>query len=82
MDMHNRMLRVKAERLNRGWTQTELAYFARMSSADVSRIVSGRMIPYPAHAQRLARVLDLAPSDMLEEVELPLSSPEETKCSS
>ena len=32
------MLRIKSERLIRGWNQTELAYFARMSSADVSRI--------------------------------------------
>ena len=68
MDMHNSMLRVKAERLNRGWTQTELAYFARMSSAEVSRIESGRMIPYPEHARRLARALGLDPSQLLEKV--------------
>ena len=68
MTMDNQILRVKAERLNRGWTQTELAYFARMSSADVSRIESGRMVPYPGHAQRLARVLGLDPSELLEEI--------------
>ncbi len=74
MDMDNRILRVKAERLKRGWTQTELAYFARMSSAEVSRIESGRMVPYPGHAKRLARVLGLQSSELLEEVELSLSS--------
>jgi len=61
MDMNNRILRIKAERLSRGWNQTELAYFAQMSSADVSKIESGRMVPYPGHAQRLARVLGLEP---------------------
>lgn len=66
--MNNQILRIKSERLSRGWTQTELAYFARMSSADVSRIESGRMVPYPGHAQRLARVLGLDPSELLEEV--------------
>jgi len=39
-----------------------------MSSADVSRIESGRMVPYPSHAQRLARALGLDPSDLLEEI--------------
>ncbi|MCH7708704.1 MAG: helix-turn-helix transcriptional regulator [Myxococcales bacterium] len=71
--MNNQILRIKSERLSRGWTQTELAYFARMSSADVSRIESGRMVPYPGHAQRLARVLGLDPSELLEEVELSFS---------
>lgn len=68
VDMDNTVLRIKAERLNRGWTQTDLAYFARMSSAEVSRIESGRMVPYPGHALRLARVLDLQPSELLQEV--------------
>ena len=68
MNMDNKILRVKAERLNRGWTQTELAYFARMSSADVSRIESGRMVPYPSHARRLARALSLKPSQLMETV--------------
>lgn len=69
MYMDRRFLRIKAERLKRGWTQTELAYFARMSSADVSRIESGRMVPYRGHALRLARVLDLQASELLEKVE-------------
>ena len=54
--------------MKRGWNQTDLAYFARMSSSDVSRIESGRMVPYPGHALRLARVLDLQPSELLVEV--------------
>lgn len=66
----NVLLRIKAERLKRGWTQTELAYFARMSSADVSRIESGRMVPYRGHALRLARVLDLQPAELLVEVDV------------
>ena len=66
----NTILRIKIERLDRGWTQTELAYFARISSADVSRIETGRMIPYPGQAQRLARALNLEPAELLEEIDL------------
>ena len=65
-----KILKVKAERLKRNWSQTELAFFARMSSSDVSRIETGRMIPYSTHAQRLAKALGIRPDELLEEVEL------------
>ncbi len=42
------MVRIKSERLKRGWTQTALAYHARMSSAEISRIESGRSKAIPA----------------------------------
>lgn len=69
-----KITRIKAERVDRGWTQCELAYFARMSSADVSRIETGRMVPYKGQAQRLARALNLDPSELLEQVESVLAS--------
>ena len=68
--MDYQILRVKAERLNRGWTQTNLAHFTQMSPADISRIESGRMVPYPGHARRLARALNLEPAELLEKVDL------------
>jgi hypothetical protein len=36
------MLRIKAERLKRGWRQEDLGFYARMAGADVSRIETGR----------------------------------------
>ena len=66
----NTVTRLKAERLKRCWTQTDLAFYARMSSSDISRIESGRLIPYPAHVERLSKVLGLDPGELLEEVEV------------
>ncbi len=47
---------------------TELAFHARISTADVSRIESGRLIPYPGQADRLARILNLNPDELLYKV--------------
>ena len=63
--------RMKAERLKRNWNQTTLAFFARMSPADVSRIETRRMIPYATHVDRLSKVLGIAGEELLEEVEVP-----------
>jgi transcriptional regulator with XRE-family HTH domain len=62
----NPMLNLKAGRLRRGWTQTDLAYFARMTAAEISRIETGRLRPYPRQAERLARVLGLPPEQLVE----------------
>ncbi len=64
------MLKMKAERLRRGWVQVELAFHAEMSPADVSRYETGRMQPYPAHRERLARVLGIAPDELTLEVRI------------
>jgi len=64
------MLRIKHERLKRGWTQMQLAFFAKVNVSDVSRIESGRMSdPYPGHAERLGGVLGMAPEELTREVE-------------
>ena len=62
------MRRMKAERLRRKWTQTKLGARAEVSASDVSRIESGRFIPYPGQARRLARALGLALDELLEPV--------------
>ncbi len=62
------MLRIKQERKKRKWRLEDLAYFARISVADVSRIESGRMKPYPNHAKRLAEALGLTAEQLLEEI--------------
>ena len=63
------LLRIKAERLARGWTQLELAYRSRVPVSELSRIETGRSNPYPAHAMRLAETLGISEHDLLEDIE-------------
>jgi transcriptional regulator with XRE-family HTH domain len=60
------LLRIKAERLQRGWTQTQLAARSGLSTSDISRIETGRFKPYPKQALRIARALKVAPECLLE----------------
>ena len=62
------MLRIRSERLRRGWSQTVLAYRAKLSASDVSRIENGIQRPYPRQAAALGRALEIAPEALLEEV--------------
>jgi len=66
--VHGMVLKIKAERLRRQWTQTDLGARAGLSASDISRIESGRLQPYPRQVQRLARALKLAPAELLAEV--------------
>jgi transcriptional regulator with XRE-family HTH domain len=60
------MSKMKAERLRRHWSQTQLAARAALSTSDVSKFESGRMNPYPVQARRLAKALGLRPDELLE----------------
>jgi transcriptional regulator with XRE-family HTH domain len=62
------MVRLKLERLKRGWNQQDLGFRADMASTDISRIECGWLKPYPSQALRLAQVLGLKPEELLEEV--------------
>lgn len=62
------MLRVKAERLRRGWSQLDVAYRARLQPSELSRIERGLAVPYPGQAERLSRVFGL-PADALQQPE-------------
>ena len=62
------MLRIELERRKGGWTQTELAYYAKMSMADISRIERGWLRPYNGMAKRLSDVLKLSVDDLTKEV--------------
>lgn len=62
------MLRVKAERLRRGWSQLDVAYRARVQPSELSRIERGLVIPYPRQAERLSKVFGL-PADTLQQPE-------------
>jgi ribosome-binding protein aMBF1 (putative translation factor) len=53
------MLRLTVERQVRGWNKTELARRARMQPAELSKIESGRMRPYPKQLRKLGRALGI-----------------------
>jgi transcriptional regulator with XRE-family HTH domain len=63
---HTAQTRMRAERLRRRWTQTDLGSYARMSAAEISRIESGRLRPYAGQARRLAEILGLDPDQLQE----------------
>lgn len=60
------LLRIRAERLARGWTQQQLGFHAGVSAADLSRIETGRMRPYPGQLRRLAFVLGMPEEALLQ----------------
>ena len=62
------MTKLQAARKSRGWTQMQLAYRAKMAQADVSAIENGRK-PWPAHAERLGKLLGLRPEELTEDAE-------------
>jgi transcriptional regulator with XRE-family HTH domain len=48
----------------RGWNQAELARRSRLTTAQVSRIMTGEQSPGPVSCQKLARALHLQPEDV------------------
>lgn len=63
------MLRIKVERLRRRWSQQDLAVHAGMYLTDICRIETRHFVPYRTQLERLARVLELKPEEVLEEVD-------------
>ena len=55
------MLRLKQQRVERGWSQARLARRARISISDMCRIEGGWLRPYPNQLKRLAKALDWPP---------------------
>ena len=51
------MVRLRKVREERGWSMMELAYRARVSYSDLSRIETGRLIAYPPQLARLVKAL-------------------------
>ena len=56
-------LRLTYERQQRGWSKTELARRARIGQATMSRIESGRQVPYAPELRRLAQALGIAKAE-------------------
>ena len=65
------MTRLRYERMRREWTQVELAQRAHIDPALLSRIETGRVLPYAPALERLARAFGMAPGDapqLIEEI--------------
>jgi transcriptional regulator with XRE-family HTH domain len=63
------ILKIRAERQRRGWSQQQLGCLAGVQATDVSRIENGRFIPYPNQLRRLAEVLEIETDELLQPVE-------------
>jgi hypothetical protein len=46
----------------------DLAFYANVPMSELSRIETGRAVPYKAYAERLSKVLGLRPEELTEEV--------------
>ena len=66
-----RILRITHERLQRGWSQAELARRARLDQAIVSKVERRRLIPYPRELARLATALKVPADELMQEVAAP-----------
>ena len=62
------MTRMKVRRHELGMSQTIVAAKARMSPSDISRIETGRQVPYPGQRKRIAKALGLTPAELLDDV--------------
>jgi transcriptional regulator with XRE-family HTH domain len=65
------MKRITQARLERGWSQSELARRANLNQATVNQVERGRLLPYGGQLEKLARALDIPVSNkgaLLEEV--------------
>jgi transcriptional regulator with XRE-family HTH domain len=56
------LIRLKYERLHRGWSQGKLAERARLRQQDLSLIEMGRLNPTSDELERLALALSLPPA--------------------
>jgi transcriptional regulator with XRE-family HTH domain len=52
--------RLRGARVARGWTQADASHYTRISSADISRIETGRLIPTKNQLDRLTAALGVS----------------------
>jgi transcriptional regulator with XRE-family HTH domain len=62
------VLRIRFERLLRGWSQTDVAHLAHVMQQEVSLIEQGRLIPTPNQLERLGRAFGIPPASLLKPV--------------
>lgn len=57
-------MRVREERLRRGWSQNHLAALTRIGQADISAIENGRRYPGAGWRRRLAQVFGVPEEEL------------------
>lgn len=62
------MLMIEKKRKDKGWTQTQLGYHAKMTAQEISRIERGWAKPYNGQALRLSEVLGVSTEELTKEV--------------
>ena len=67
------MLRLRDERLQRGWSQTRLSHLTGIASPDLSAIEREAKPVYPGWRRRLARVFGMSEEDLFAQVDDPVT---------
>lgn len=62
------MIRLRSERLKRGWSMVELARRAKISESTLSRLENRKLFPYPGWKKRLSIVLHVKQEELFLEV--------------
>ena len=70
--------RIKAARERKGWTQLEFAYAAKVSPSSISRWERG-LLPPVRELMRIAGVLDVDVSELVEEQHAPVTQVDEQR---
>ena len=63
------MLRLKKERLRRGWSQAELGRRLRMHPSTLSHLEQGHLKPWPRYRRALERQFGMSAEELFREVE-------------
>ena len=64
------MIRMRYERLTRNWSQVVLSFHSGgVTTAEISKIETGRLKPTKHCRERLARALGIDPATLLDEVD-------------
>ena len=62
------MLRLREERIKRGWSILELSFQARIHPATIGKLESGRLKPYAPHRRKLEAVFQIPADKLFQEV--------------
>lgn len=63
------MFRLTLERESRGWSKSKLSRVSGVGLAEIVRLESGKIYPYPGWKKKLANALNCNPDVLFEEVE-------------
>jgi len=64
------MLRLTYERQKKGLSKTKLAFLAKIHPADIGKLESGKLYPYPGFKKKLSEALGIDGEELFEEVDV------------